>query len=48
MVTGQLGGNNGNSRQAGSGDNAGVTGIQPGDSGRIDQAPNRVGANHPG
>ena len=37
-----------NGRQAGSGDNAGVTGIQLGDSRRIGKAPNREGANNPG
>ncbi len=40
-MAGQLGGNNGNTRQTGRGDNAGVTGIQPGNSRRIGKAANR-------
>ncbi len=41
----RLGDDHRNTRQAGSGDNGGVTGFQPGTDRRIDQTPHREGPN---
>ncbi len=48
MVAGQLGGDDGNSRQSGRSDNAGANCLFLGIDRRIDQDPHREGYNHQG
>ncbi len=48
MVAGQLGGDDGNSRQSGSSDYAGINCVFLGTDRRIDQTPDREGYNHQG